>query len=198
MKLLRASRRVIVLVALVAMLTSLLTTSRAFADATEDGYTGTAQWDAFQNYMDVRQEQDRVSGASYLISGTIATVGGLVGYYGSKDPFSRGVYAVSQSIGVAALGYGASQYWIGNEYNSFFYAVNSAPLTPAQKSDLLRRFLERDREARQKTRWIKVATHSLLAIVNLYNSTREEDKNVRSVLQFLSGTNAVIAISYAF
>jgi hypothetical protein len=170
----------------------------AFAENSEDGYTGTAQWEPFQKYMEVRQEQDRVLGTSYLISGLVATAGGLAGYYNSEDPFSRGVYAVSQSVGVAAIGYGASQYWIGNEYNSFFYAVNSAALSPEQKSDLLRRFLERDREARQKTRWIKVATHSLLALVNLYNSTREDDKTVRSVLQFLSGTNAVIAFSYVF
>jgi hypothetical protein len=164
----------------------------------DDGYTGSAQWDSFRDYMSTRQHEDQVLGASYIISGAVATIGGVVGYYNSQDSFTRGVYAVAQSVGVAAIGYGASQYWIGNEYNSFFYAVDGAPLSSSQKADLLQRYLERDREVRQRTRWIKVVTHSLVATVNLYNSTRESDPNVRSILQFLAGTNAVIAFSYAF
>jgi hypothetical protein len=176
----------------------LLSTQFVMASSDQDGYQGSAQWESFAKYMEHRQQQDEILGASYLISGTVATLGGIVGFYNSEDPFSRGVYAVAQSVGVAAIGVGASHYWIGNEYNSFFHAVDGAPLTAAQKNDLLQRYLERDREVRQKTRWIKVITHSLIATVNLYNSTRESDRNVRGVLQFLAGTNAVIAASYAF
>jgi hypothetical protein len=172
--------------------------STAHATSTEDSYVGIPEWKPFQKYMEVRQEDDRVLGASYLISGTVATLGGMLGYYASEDPFSRGVYAVAQSVGVAAIGYGASEYWIGNEYNSFYHAVDGSSLTMAQKGELLQRFLERDQEVRQRTRWIKVITHSLVAAVNLYNSTHESDKNVRGVLQFLGGTNAIIATSYAF
>ncbi|WP_413288505.1 hypothetical protein [Bdellovibrio sp. HCB337] len=161
-------------------------------------YEGPAQWDSFNKYMRERQKEDRVTGMSYMISGAIATLGGVAGYYNSDDSFSRGVYAIAQSVGVAAVGYGANRYWNGNEYNSFYYAVEGAPLTSAQKAELLRRFLEKEKEERNKTRWIKIATHSLIAAVNLYSASREEDKNVRGVLNFLAGTNAIIAFSYAF
>jgi len=161
-------------------------------------YQGPANWDSFHKYMNERQKEDRITGLSYIISGTVATLGGVLGYYQSDDSFSRGVYAIAQSVGVAAIGYGANKYWNGNEYNSFFYAVEGAKLSPPQKMELLKRFLDKEKEEREKTRWIKIATHSLIAVVNLYSASREEDKHVRGVLNFLAGTNAVIAFSYAF
>jgi len=161
-------------------------------------YEGPVQWNSFQKYMKERQEEDRIRGMSYMISGTIATIGGIAGYFNSEDSFSRGVYAIAQSVGVAAIGYGATSYWNGNEYNSFFYAVEGAHLSPGQKAELLQRFLEKEKEERSRSRWIKVATHSLIAVANLYSASHEEDRNVKGVLNFLAGTNAIIAFSYAF
>lgn len=173
----------------------------AFADETtpaDTQYGGPVQWNSFQQYMQERQEEDRVRGMSYMISGAIATIGGVAGYYNSEDSFSRGLYAIAQSVGVAAIGYGANSYWNGNEYNSFYYAVEGAHLTSAQKAELLQRFLEKEKDERRRSRWIKVATHSLIAVANLYSASHESDRNVRGVLNFLAGTNAVIAFSYAF
>lgn len=170
----------------------------ARAEDSEIGYDGPAQWDSFQHYMNERHEEDRIRGLSYMISGTVATVGGVVGYFNSDDSFSRGVYAIAQSVGVAAIGYGANAYWNGNEYNSFYYAVEGSHLSGMQKAELLQRFLDKEREERHRARWIKVATHSLIAVANLYSASREQDRNVRGVLNFLAGTNAVIAFSYAF
>lgn len=161
-------------------------------------YGGLVQWQSFQRYMKERQEEDRILGMSYMISGAVATLGGVAGYYNSEDSFSRGLYAIAQSVGVAAIGYGANSYWNGNEYNSFFYAVEGAHLTPGQKAELLQRFLEKEKDERRRSRWIKVATHSLIAVANLYSASHESDRNVRGVLNFLAGTNAVIAFSYAF
>jgi hypothetical protein len=175
-----------------------LGTMAAQAFTSDEGYQGPVQWDSFDHYMQDRNEEDRVRGISYMVSGTIATIGGVIGYYGSSDSFSRGIYAVAQSVGVAAIGYGANTYWIGNEYNSFYYAVHGSSLSSSQKAELLQRFLERDHEQRRKATWIKVATHSLIAVANLYSASREDDKTVRGVLHFLAGTNAVIAFSYAF
>lgn len=186
------------LLVLMLILFSLCRLQQAQAYTSEVAYEGPVQWEAFNKYMQERQKEDRVTGMSYIISGTIATAGGLAGYYNSEDSFSRGVYAIAQSVGVAAIGYGANRYWNGNEYNSFFYAVEGARLTPAQKAELLKRFLEKEKEEREKSRWIKIATHSLIAVVNLYSASHEEDKNVRGVLNFLAGTNAIIAFSYAF
>ncbi|MGZ3745359.1 MAG: hypothetical protein ACXWRA_16290, partial [Pseudobdellovibrionaceae bacterium] len=164
----------------------------------DSDYQGPLYWESFQEYMENRQEEDRVKGLNYILSGSIATIGGIAGYYNSEDSFSRGVYAIAQSIGVAALGYGANAYWNGNEYNSFFYALEGAHLTSSQKAELLQRFLEKEKEEHRKSRWIKIGTHSLIALVNLYSAVHEEDKNVRGVLGFLAGVNAIIAFSYAF
>lgn len=184
------------LVLLFAMMS--LSTVSVQAYSSDLAYEGPVNWDSFHKYMNEKQKEDRLTGVSYIISGTVATIGGVVGYYNSDDSFSRGVYAIAQSVGVAAIGYGANRYWNGNEYNSFFYAVEGAKLSSAQKVELLKRFLEKENEERAKTRWIKIATHSLIAVVNLYSAGREDDKNVRGVLSFLAGTNAVIAFSYAF
>jgi len=169
-----------------------------WAFTTEMSYDGPVNWSSFHDYMEAQQKEDRLTGASYMISGVVATVGGVVGYYNSEDSFSRGVYAIAQSVGVAAIGYGAHRYWNGNDYNAFFHAVEGSNLSSAQKVEVLRRFLEWERGERNKSRWIKIATHSLISVVNLYSASREEDKDVRGVLHFLAGTNAIIAFSYAF
>lgn len=161
-------------------------------------YQGPLHWDSFHAYMQERQKEDRITGMSYMISGVVATVGGLAGYYNSEDSFSRGVYAIAQSVGVAAIGYGANRYWNGNEYSSFYYALEGSPLTAEQKAVVLKRFLEKEKDEREKSRWIKIATHSLIAVVNFYSASHEEDRNVRGVLNFLGGANTVIAFSYAF
>lgn len=185
---------------LLIVMTLLTMASSAFADEerTETEYSGVVQWNSFQRYMNERQEEDRIRGMSYMISGAVATLGGVAGYYNSDDSFSRGLYAIAQSVGVAAIGYGANTYWNGNEYNSFYYAVEGAHLTSVQKAELLQRFLEKEKDERRRSRWIKVATHSLIAVANLYSAGHEDDRNVRGVLHFLAGTNAVIAFSYAF
>lgn len=174
--------------------------SAGVAQAEDDDldYGGPVQWESFQHYMKERHEEDRIRGVSYMISGTIAAVGGIAGYHNSEDSFSRGLYAIAQSVGMAAIGYGANSYWNGNEYNSFYYAVEGARLTPGQKAELLQRLLEKEKDERRRSRWIKVATYSLIAAANLYSASQEDDRNVRNVLHFLAGTNAVIAFSYAF
>lgn len=170
----------------------------AQASLSEMSYEGPANWNSFQRYMRERQKEDRVHGTSYMISGAIATLGGVVGYYNSEDSLSRGVYAIAQSVGVAAIGYGANRFWNGNEYNSFFHAVEGAPLSSLQKVELLKRFLEKEDEERDRRRWIKIGTHSLIAAVNLYSASREQDKDVRGILHFLAGINIVIAFSQTF
>lgn len=167
-------------------------------EAETDLYDGPARWAEFDKFMKEREKQDRITGLSYLISGGVATIGGVAGYYSSEDAFSRGMYAVSQSVGIAAIGYGASVYWIGNEYNSFYRAVARSSLSPSQKSELLKFFLEQERERKEAARWIRVGTHALLAAVNFYNASKESDRDVKNLFNFLGGVNLVIGLSYTF
>lgn len=170
----------------------------ARADEMNVDYEGPAAWASFDDYMRERAREDERTGLSYIVSGVLATVGGFAGYASAEDPASRGVYALTQSVGLSALGYGAAVYWNGNNYNSFYRSLRDAPLTPAQKTEILRRFLDEEKARRENTRWIRVGTHSLLAVVNLISADREKDEGVRGVLQFLGGVNTVFALSYAF
>jgi hypothetical protein len=161
-------------------------------------YDGPSQWSDFDEFMREREEEDRVTGLSYIISGAIATVGGIAGYYSSQDSFSRGAYAITQTVGIMSLGYGASIYYNGNEYDSFYRAVRDSSLSPLQKTEILRRFLENEKAELKRSQWIRTGTHILLAAVNFYSANQEKDKDVKGLFQFLGAVNAAIAISYAF
>lgn len=185
------------LLAVSAILACLLLRAGDVRAAAEDiRYDGPDTWEHFQKFMDEREEKDRVTGLSYMISGALATVGGVAGYYGTTDTFSRGAFAVSQTLGVAALGYGASVYWNGNTYNSFYRAVRDSALSPQQKSDLLVRYMRNERIERDRNRWIRIGVHTLLAGMNFYSANREENRDVRNLLQFLGAVNVVIALSF--
>ncbi|MBX3041298.1 MAG: hypothetical protein KF789_11385 [Bdellovibrionaceae bacterium] len=175
---------------------SLFFFSTAWAD--DVVYDGPADWSKFDQFMIDRQKEDEITGLSYLLSGALATIGGNLGYYSSSDSFSRGAYALTQSVGIVAIGYGASIYWNGNEFDSFYRAVRDSSLSSAQKTELLQRFLSNEKTQRERTRWIRMGTHALLAVVNFYSASQEKDKDVKNVFQFLGGVNALLAFTYAF
>jgi hypothetical protein len=108
------------------------------------------------------------------------------------------MYAVTANVGIAAVGLGATYYWTGNENDSFYQAIDGSSLSPQQKNEVLNRFLTRQRQEREHRRWIQVATHALVAAVNLYSAHQEENADIQSVFYFLGGANAILAISYAF
>jgi hypothetical protein len=181
-----------------SLMVALLLLISAGASASDIIYEGPADWSSFDKFMNSKAREDEISGISYMISGVIASVGGAVGYYSSEDPNSRGLYAVAESVGVAALGYGATVYFVGNEYVSFYRAVDGSRLSPLQKTEILKRFLDNEKKENERRRWIKVATHSLIAAINFYSASRDEDRNIRGVLNFLGAVNLVMAATYAF
>ncbi len=161
-------------------------------------YTGPETWVDFQRTMDEQAEKDRITGLSYMLSGGVATLGGIAGYASADDSLSKGAFAIAQTVGVAAIGFGASTYWNGNEYRSFYLAVRESQLTTEQKTDLLRRYLAHEKEQRQHSRWIRAATHFALGALNFYSASREPNADVRGLFQFLGTVNAVIGFSYSF
>lgn len=159
-------------------------------------YDGPESWVAFEEQMKDQERKDQVAGISYMVSGGIATLGGIAGAQNSTDVLSRGIFAISQTLGVAALGYGASLYWNGNDYASFYRAVRDSSLSSAQKTELLQKFLANERAQNDRSRWIHITTHGLLAAVNFYSASQEENKDVRSLLQLLGVVNVVIAFTW--
>lgn len=164
----------------------------------ENEFTGPTQWTEFRTFVLEEHERDRERGLSYMISGGIAAIGGTLAYHGTDEPFGRAMYAVTANVGIAAVGLGATYYWTGNENDSFYQAIDGSSLSPQQKNEVLNRFLTRQRQEREHRRWIQVATHALVAAVNLYSAHQEENADIQSVFYFLGGANAILAISYAF
>jgi len=164
----------------------------------ELSYDGEAHWNEFREYVLQQQKEEERKGLAYMISGTVAAIGGTIGYHQSEEIFSRTIFAITSNVGLAAIGLGATYYWTGNETDSFFYAVDGSSLTLHQKNELLARYLSREREERENRRWIRVATHALIAAVNLYSASQENSSEMRSLFYFLGGANAIMAVSYSF
>jgi hypothetical protein len=180
------------------ILALIFTAQNSFALSSGTYYEGQAQWDEFKKFTIAQQEQDEETGMSYMISGAVATVGGAYGFSASEEVFSRSIFAITSSLGIAAIGLGANYYFTGNEVTSFYYAVEHTSLSAAQKNELLRNYLERERKARETRRWIQVATHALIAAVNFYGASQTHDDGAKSVFYFLGGVNTLMAVTYSF
>ncbi|KYG67926.1 hypothetical protein [Bdellovibrio bacteriovorus] len=165
----------------------------------EDGhYDGPVQWNEFRKHVLEEEKAQELKGLSYMISGAVAAVGGTVGYFHSEEIFSQTLFAITSNVGLAAIGVGASYYWAGSETSSFYYALEGSSLSLAQKNEVLQRYLLKQNELRENRRWIRVATHALIAAVNIYSASQSEDEDMRGLFYFLGGANAVLAISYSF
>lgn len=171
---------------------------QALAQERELDYDGAANWNDFRKYISTQRELDEQKGLGYILSGGVAAVGGAIGFYQSEEVFSRTVFAITSNIGLAAIGVGASYYWTGSSVDSFFYAIDGSSLSLAEKNEVLQRYLDKERQEKENRRWIRVATYSLIALANLYSASQEESADIQSVFYFLSGANALLAVSYSF
>lgn len=172
--------------------------SFSWALESEDVYNGPAQWNEFRQYALEQRRQEEKTGLGYMISGTFAAIGGSIGYHQSEEILSRTIFALTSNVGLAAIGLGAVYYWTGNEMESFFYAIEGSTLSPQQKNEVLQRYLLKERKEKKERRWIRGATHALIALANFYSAAHEDDSEIRSVFYFLGGANTLLAVSYSF
>lgn len=182
---------------LVTSIISLVSLS-SVAFETDINYQGEAQWNEFRDFVLKQQAENETLGKAYMISGVLAAIGGSVGYYQSEEVFSRTVFAITSNLGIAAIGLGASYLWTGSQMDSFFYAIDGSSLSLHEKNEVLRRYLYKEQKEKEHRRWIKVATHALIAALNIYTASQETSPEVRSVFYFLGGANALLAVSYSF
>lgn len=183
------------------ILTLLLVSSQSQCLAKETLAQGRSEkiWKAYKKKIELTESKEHTLGLSYMISGGVATLGGIYGYYNSQDPFARGVYAIAQSIGIGAIGYGAFTYWIGDDQRSFYNIIeNTESLSNAQRVQILRSYLQSKKRQEQKSNTIKAITHGALAIINGINASKESNQDVRTVLYFLGGINLLASLSYTF
>lgn len=182
----------------ICTLVFLLQSFVAQASSQEKMYEGPVQWDSFREYMLQEQEAEEMKGLGFMISGTIAGVGGIIAAEQATEIFSRTVFSIASNVGFAAIGVGALSYWTYSERDSFFYAIDGSSLSPHQRNEVLQRYLTKERKERGNRRWIRVATHALIAAVNIYSASRESQSDIRSLYYFLGAANTVLAVSYSF
>ena len=156
-------------------------------------------WEQFQRHMKEQKEIEEREGFSYILSGGIAFIGGIVGYHNSKDVFAKGAYALSQSLGVAAIGYGAYLGQLGHEDHLFHQTLASdRQLNLVQKDHLVQIYFRLDGERKKESQKVAALTHGLLAALNLYNASTAPQEDLRSSLYFISAINFLASVSYSF
>lgn len=138
--------------------------------------------------------EHRTNGWAYVISGGIVLGISLPGYYLSEDVFARGVYSVGETLGVAAIGYGAYLALIDGESARFRELLRKMPdLTPVQRDRLAQLFLEEAADRARRTRRIRAVTHGLTAALNLTNGVTASQRELQATLYFLGGINLLAA-----
>jgi hypothetical protein len=156
-------------------------------------------WAQFKVEVDARTDQQKVEGIAYMVSGGLVLIGSAIGYEKSTDPIAKSVYSISQSLSIGAMGYGSYLYSIGDGDRDFLNIIeNSTSLTIEQKNEILRNYRARHEHNRKHERVIRIATHGLIAVLNIYNATREENEGLRTALYFVGGVNAIAAFSVTF
>jgi hypothetical protein len=180
------------------ILVTLSALSPALAITQEIETEKSSTWDTFSHEMIHQEHEDYRDGLSYIISGSLALAGGIAGANISHDPLEVGVYTLFQTIGVASVGYGAYIWKIGGEDRSLFETLRVARLSPQQKSAFLDAHKAQAALRAKRERWIKIVTHGLIAGLNFYNASQQQNETVRTGLYFIGGVNLLAAVSYTF
>ena len=156
-------------------------------------------WSNFQKLMRENKANEQIEGMAYMVSGGIAFVGGIVGYHNSKDVFAKGAYALSQSLGVAAVGYGAHQQRLGHEQHLLYQTLEAdRQLSNPQKDQFVKIYFDFDKQRSQESQRIAGLTHGLLAGLNFYNGSMAQEEDLRSALYFIAAINLLASVSYSF
>jgi hypothetical protein len=157
------------------------------------------EWGEFEMRMHERQELDRIDGLSYLISGSLALVGGLVGQNISTDPLEKGVYTIFQTIGVASIGYGIYKWRLGDDERWMYETLSTSEgLTPTQKASVMKSYYQQKKDRLRREKIMRAITHGLIAGLNFYGATQQKSENVKNALIFLGGVNTLAVISFTF
>lgn len=162
-----------------------------------------SQWDA-QNWPEFATEAkrqislDEQNGISYMIGGSLALIGGLVGSSQTSDNVELAVFTVFQALGVASVGYGYHLSDSASEQRFLYNALNKTKMTTEQKSQFLTSYWQQKNEARRRTRWIRAITHTLVGGVILLNAQNQGDSGLKTALYIAGGVNLLSAISFTF
>lgn len=155
-------------------------------------------WDDFQSAMEKLRRDDEQRGTSYIISGTIVTIGSLLAVQYTQDAATKLIYGISSSAGIAAITYGFANIYFGNNYNSFYESVKETGLSDAQRNSLVKNFLAYEQERRDKIKRMQMIAHYLAGAINIYSASIEKDSNAKTFFSALAGINFALGLSFTF
>lgn len=182
-----------VLVLLIVMQTM---TAQARLIEKEINLSSMQSWSDFSSAMQEQEKRDKETGFAYMLSGALLTLGGSIGYHNAKTSVEKLAFSVTQSLGIAGVGYGATLYHVGHNHRAFYKSIDNVPsLSDTQKDDIFLSYAREMRSREVNSRWIRVVSHSLVAAINIYNGSREEDESLRQGLYFIGAANAFAAFS---
>jgi hypothetical protein len=167
--------------------------------ATPSLITPDITWPAFDNKMKLASEKEYRDGWAYIISGAVGFFGGVAAQTATNDPLEKGVFVLSQSIGLAAIGYGATLWKNGGPDRMIYNTLRDTPgLTVDQRTAVLRSYESHSLANKRREGYIKAITYGLIGALNLYNASQIQDSTVRNGLYFIGGVNLFAAVSYTF
>jgi hypothetical protein len=161
--------------------------------------SGPTPYQLLSEKASVTQTTNQGLGLAYVISGATTLGISIPGYYLSEDVFARSVYAIGESIGVVAMGYGVYLLLIENEYSRFKKIVDSsASLTSDHKNQLAKSFLNEQARRAKNVRKIRAVSHAMMAGLNTLNAVIASHRDLRTALFFLGGVNTLVFLHCLF
>jgi hypothetical protein len=157
-----------------------------------------ADWNNFDFVMKAAEEQNKRIGWSYLISGVLVGIGGTMAAQNSSDTAANMVFGLSAGFGIAASGYGALRLLNGNDYTAFYNTLRESSLTPTQRDELVKNYIELIREREKNIRITRIVSNVIIGGLSFYSASREEDKNSKTFFQIIGTVSFAIALTYTF
>jgi hypothetical protein len=156
-------------------------------------------WAGYHRLYLKKMQEDRTQGLSYVISGSLAIAGGLVGDVVTKDPIEKGIYALFQTIGIASVGYGAYKWKVGDSDRQLIETLQTTQgMNDQDRVVFLKNYYAHKKEYEKQERFIKAITHGMIAALNFYNSSQQKQEGVKNTLLFIGGANFLASMSYTF
>lgn len=152
-------------------------------------------WEEFKEKALQQDAQDESEGSAYLISGSLLTVAGLVGYQNTQNSVEKIAYSVFQSIGILGIGYGAELRSTTRDSVMFYYSIEGVPsLSLEQKNQLAAGYSNMWQKNHDNARIVKIVTHLVAGTLSVYNGQREKGE-LGQALTLLGGIHLFAALS---
>ncbi len=155
-------------------------------------------WATYEDFIRRTElENDKIAW-SYIVSGSLVTIGSLIGANSTEDPAMQVILGLSSGAGLAGVSYGLIRLNDQTSYSSLFAILMKSSMTPQEKAVFMTEFIRIEREKEQYRQRVKLVTHLVAAGLNLYAAAGTSDPQAKTVLQVFAAVNVALAFSYSF